>query len=89
MITSIDRLADSTNNKVIEDYYAQLMPVLDKADQLETTATTKQLYRFSNTLEYLSFLKNLNSDLFTYVNTEGNFEGADVAVDFYKGNSRI
>lgn len=85
----IMQLADSTKNQVVRNYYGQLMPVLGKAQQLETTATTKQLYRFSNTPEYISFLKNVNSDLFTYVNTEGNFEGADVAADFYKRNLRI
>ncbi|BAO54885.1 DUF5694 domain-containing protein [Nonlabens marinus] len=86
---SIGRLADSTKNKVVAGYYAQLMPHLQKASQLETTATTKQLYRYSNTPEYISFLKNTNSDIFTYVNTPGKFEGADVAADFYKRNLRI
>jgi hypothetical protein len=62
------------------------MPVLIEADQLETTATTKQLYGFSNTPEYSSFHRNVNSNLFTYVNTEADFEGADVAADFYKRN---
>lgn len=86
---SIMRLADSTSNQVVSNYYRQLTPVLSKAQQLETIATTKQLYRFTNTPEYISFLKNVNSDLFTYVNTDGNFEGADVAADFYKRNLRI
>ena len=86
---SIARLANSTNNQVVNNYYAQIMPTLTKAAQLESVASTKQLYRFTNTPEYLSFLKNANADLFLHVNTEGNFEGADVAADFYKRNLRI
>ena len=86
---TIARLADSTKNQVVNNYYAQLMPTLTKAAQLESMASTKQLYRFTNTPEYLSFLKNSNADLFLHVNTDGNFEGADVAADFYKRNLRI
>ncbi len=65
------------------------MPLLQQAAQLESSASTKQLYRFTNTPEYISFLKHANADLLTYVNTEDNFEGADVAADFYKRNLRI
>ncbi|SCY32606.1 hypothetical protein SAMN05192588_2271 [Nonlabens sp. Hel1_33_55] len=86
---SIAQLAAATGNTIMQDYYGQLMPVLGQAQQLEKTASTKQLYRFSNTPEYLSFLKNVNADLMTYVNTDDNFEGADTAADFYKRNLRI
>ncbi|AZQ43097.1 DUF5694 domain-containing protein [Nonlabens ponticola] len=85
----IGQMADSLNTQAVNKYYAQLMPLLQKAAALEQTATTKQLYRFTNSPEYISFLKHANSDLLTYVNTDGNFEGADVAADFYKRNLRM
>jgi hypothetical protein len=85
----IGQMADSLNTPAVTKYYAQLMPLLRKAAQLEKTATTKQLYRFTNSPEYISFLKHANADLLTYVNTDGNFEGADVAADFYKRNLRM
>jgi len=85
----IGKMADSLGTPAMTKYYGQLMPLLQKAAQLEKTATTKQLYRFTNTPEYISFLKHVNADLLTYTNTDGNFEGADVAADFYKRNLRI
>ncbi len=85
----IGQMADSIGTPAISKYYGQLMPLLQKAAQLEKQATTKQLYRFTNTPEYISFLKHANADLLTYVNTDSNFEGADVAADFYKRNLRM
>ena len=85
----IGQMADSMGTPAVSKYYGQLMPFLQKAAQLEKQATTKQLYRFTNTPEYISFLKHANADLLTYVNTDGNFEGADVAADFYKRNLRM
>ncbi|MGB5982689.1 MAG: DUF5694 domain-containing protein [Nonlabens sp.] len=85
----IGKMADSLGTPAVSKYYGQLMPLMQKAAQLEKTATTKQLYRFTNTPEYISFLKHANADLLAYVNTDGNFEGADVVADFYKRNLRI
>ncbi len=85
----IMQMAQETNNAAVNSYYAQVMGVLQQAAQLEQQATTKQLYRFTNTPEYMNFMFNSNSDLMTYVNTDGNFEGADTAADFYKRNLRI
>ncbi len=47
------------------------------------------MYRFTNTAQHLDFLFNINADLMTYVNTNGKFEGADVAADCYRRNIRI
>jgi hypothetical protein len=86
---SIGQLANETENEAVTKYYGQLMPLLRQAKMLEQKASTKQLYRFTNSPEYISFLKHANADLLTYVNTDGSFEGADVAADFYKRNLRI
>ena len=41
------------------------------------------MYRYKNSPEKIDFLKNAYADFLTYVNTDGKFEDADVAVDFY------
>ncbi|MGB3590894.1 MAG: DUF5694 domain-containing protein [Nonlabens sp.] len=86
---SIGQLANETNNVATNKYYGSLMPLLNQATALESKASTKQLYRFTNSHKYLSLLKHANADLLTYVNTERNYEGADVAADFYQRNLRI
>lgn len=86
---AISQLAQETGNQDYFSYLQQVGPFLQKVKALEKQATTKQLYRFTNSPEYLNFLFNVNADLMTYVNTENNFEGADTAAEFYKRNLRI
>jgi hypothetical protein len=86
---SISTLAQETRNKDYFSYLQQVGPFLQKVEALEKQATTKQLYRFTNTAQYLDFLFNINADLMTYVNTDGKFEGADAAADYYRRNLRI
>jgi hypothetical protein len=86
---SISKLAQETENKDYFSYVQQVGPFLQKVESLEKQATTKQLYRFTNTTQYLEVLFNINADLMTYVNTDGKFEGADVATNYYRRNIRI
>ncbi len=86
---SIAMLAQETQNMSYYGYLQQVGPFMQQVQSLESQATTKQLYRFTNTPQYLDFLFNINADLMTYVNTKDKFEGADVASDYYKRNLRI
>lgn len=86
---SIEKLAQETRNEHFNSYYAKVGPFMQKVDALENKATTKQLYRFTNTQNYLDFLFNVNADLLIHVNTKNNFEGANVAADYYTRNLRI
>lgn len=86
---SINQLAQESGNKDYYSYLQQVGPFLQKIESLEKKATTKQLYRFTNTPQYLDFLFNVNADLMTYVNTKDKFEGANVAADYYRRNLRI
>jgi hypothetical protein len=86
---SIGKLAQETQNAHYNGYYAKVGPFMQKVDALENKATTKQLYRFTNTQNYLDFLFNVNADLLIHVNTKDNFEGANVAADYYTRNLRI
>jgi hypothetical protein len=61
---SISKLAQDTGNKNYFSYLQQVGPFLQKVASLEKQATTKQLYRFTNTSQYLNFLCNINADLY-------------------------
>ena len=50
---------------------------------------TLELLIYNNQPKYLDYLININADMMTYVSTNGNFEGADEAAEFYKRNLRM
>lgn len=50
---------------------------------------TLQMLIYNNQPDYLDFLININADIMTHVSTEGKFEGADEAAEFYKRNLRM
>jgi hypothetical protein len=87
---SVMNLADSSKNTRYYDYMHANLSTLNlfKPGVIDTKTTLEVLIEL-NTEKVLSELYNLNAGIFTYVNSEKGFEGADVASDYYKRNLRI
>lgn len=83
--TKIDKLAHQI------DAYIYIKGQKSIEKMFDTVGSKKLVERIiaMNKQKYYDALINYNADLLTYVNTRDNFEGADVASDFYLRNLRM
>ena len=82
-------LADSLQPAAYVDYLKVLEDWRKENERLLEEAHIIEVMKFMNAPSTLDFLQVINADIFTHVNTEGNFEGADVAADYYRRNLRM
>lgn len=81
----IDKLAKEINSKT---YLNEHQKIVDFFKSGYSKNLIEQIIKM-NEQEYYNALININADLLTYVNTKNDFEGADVAANFYKRNLRM
>lgn len=79
----IGKLAEKIN----AESYLKFMSKVEFPD--DPKMNTLELLIYNNQPNYLDYLININADMMTYVSTDGNFEGADEAAEFYKRNLRM
>jgi hypothetical protein len=75
---------DGMANKVNAETYLKFMSKDEFPD--DPKMNTLELLIYNNQPKYLDYLININADMMTYVSTQGNFEGAEEAAQFYKRN---
>ena len=82
-------LADSLQSATYVDYLEVFEDWRKENERLLEEAHIIEVMKFGNAPLTLDFLQVINADIFTHVNTGGNFEGADVAADYYRRNLRM
>lgn len=81
----IDALAHEIDAKTYLKGQKEIMKIINYVDK----GTLKERFLKMNDQNYYDAMINFNADLLTYVNTADNFEGADVAGDFYVRNLKM
>ncbi len=82
----IDSLAKNMNEKTYLDFMDYYGPISET--EYENGNTLDKL-KLENKPEYLDYTIAYNADIMTHISTDNNFEGADVATEYYKRNLRM